>query len=149
MSKPEEARRIVTEGLELRRISRQEAQQEARLEQYEQDMISGCNQNCVNARRDRLTMEQDSARKEKAAARRAARAAAKAKAWQLECKANDAVRFYGIVCLVVLLVSAVTKLPFWAAATLMISGAIFPAAYIYRLYNPIGGDGNAKRENAK
>jgi len=148
VSKQEEARQIVSQGLELRRIQRREEEKEAKLEQYEQDMISGCNLHCVNARKDRQSMEQDSARKEAAAARRAERAAAKAKAWQLECKSNDALRKYGLACMVVLLVSAITKLPFWAAMALMISGAVFPAAYIYRLYVPFGGEQNARRTNS-
>lgn len=145
MNKQEEARQIVSQGLELRRIQRREEEKEAKLEQYEQDMISYCNLHCVNARKDRQTLEQDSAMKEAAAARRAERAAAKAKAWQLECKSNDALRKYGAACLVVLLVAAVTKLPGWAAMALIAGGAVFPAAYIYRLYVPFGGEQNAQR----
>lgn len=130
MIKQEAARQIVSAGLEQRRQLRQEAEREARQEAYEKEMILACNLHCADARKGRESRERD-------AKRRAERAQARAKAVELEFKSVSAVRYYGILCLVVLLVSAVTRLPFWAAAALIAGGAIFPAVYIYRLYNPI------------
>lgn len=128
----EENRRIVEDGLAQKKVLRiqREAEREAQQEAYEQDMISACNTHCADARRER-EKAQDNAR------RRAELARAKAKAWELECKAANAVRMYGILCLITLLVSATTKLPFWAAVALILGGAIFPAIYIFRLYNPL------------
>lgn len=125
-----EARQIVAEGLENRKLQRAEEAREAKREQFEQDMITACNKNCADRKKTRE-------KEEMSAQRRAAIAAAKAKAWELECKANNAVRIYGVLCLVVLLVSAVTKLPFWAAMSLIVGGTAPLAAYIYRLFVPI------------
>ena len=125
-----EARQIVAEGLENRKLQRAEEAREAKREQFEQDMITACNKNCADRKKTRE-------KEEISAQRRAAIAAAKAKAWELECKANNAVRIYGVLCLVVLLVSAVTKLPFWAAMSLIVGGTAPLAAYIYRLFVPI------------
>lgn len=147
MTKQEEARRIVTEGLELRRIYRREEEKEAKLEQYEQEMISSCNLHCVNTRKDRQSREEDTARQNEAAARKAAREAARAKAWDIECKVNKAMEQYCFACLVVLLVSAVTRLHFLVAMALILGGAVFHAVYIFRLYYPIGGEENAQCKN--
>jgi hypothetical protein len=125
-----EARKIVQDGLQERKIRKQEAEREALREKFEQDMIHACNVNCAGAKAKRETMEQ-------AKKRRAEAAASRAKAWELECKRIYACQLYGILCLVVLLVSALTKFPFWAAVTLIAGGAVFPLVYIFRLYNPI------------
>lgn len=45
--------------------------------------------------------------------------------------------FYGVLCLIMLLVSATTRLPFVVAVAMIIAGAIFPAIYIFRLYYPL------------
>lgn len=125
-----EAKQIVRDGLNQRKIQKQEAEREAIREKFEQDMIHACNVNCAGAKAKRETMEQ-------AQKRRAEAAASRAKAWELECKSTYACQLYGVLCLVVLLISALTKLPFWAAAALIAGGAVFPVAYIFRLYNPI------------
>lgn len=148
MSKQDEARQIVSQGLELRRIRRDEERKEAQLEQYEQDMITQCNLHCADARKDRLSMEENAARLNEAAARKAEREAARAKAREIENKASKAVENYGIASLVVMLGSSVTQLPFLVAMALILGGAVFPAAYIFRLYYPIGGEGNACSESA-
>ena len=125
-----EARKIVQDGLKQRKLQKQEAEREALREQFEQDMIHACNRNCAGAKVKRETMEQ-------AKKRRAEAAACRAKAWELECKSVYARQFYGVLCLVVLLISALTRLPFWAALALIAGGAVFPLVYIFRLYNPI------------
>ena len=132
MNNPIENRRIVEAGLaQKKELSIQrEAEREAAQEAYEQDMITACNLHCADARKERQKAEEN-------AQRRAEIAQAKAKAVELEYKATNAVRLYAMLCLVVLLASAVTHLPFWAAMALIIPGAIFPAIYIFRLYNPI------------
>lgn len=124
-----ENRRIVADGLEHRKVLRMEAEKEARQEQFEADMILACNANYASAK-DRRE------RREQIAMRRQEIARARAKAFEQECKATNAVRMYGILCLVVLLVCSVTRLPLWAAITLIMGGTVFPAAYIYRLYVP-------------
>lgn len=147
MTKQEEARQIVTEGLELRRIRRREEEKEAKLEQYEQDMITSCNLHCADARKDRKSKEENAARLNEAAARKAVREAARARAWDIENKTNKAVEKWSIASLVVMLVSAVTQMPFLVAMALILGGAVFPAAYIFRLYYPIGGEGDACSES--
>ena len=148
MSKQDEARQIVSQGLELRRIRREEEQKEAQLEQYEQDMITSCNLHFADAKKDRLSREENAARQDEIAARQAAREAARAKAWDIENKTNKALEKYGIASLVVMLVSSVAEMPIPVTMALLLGGAVFPAAYIFRLYYPIGGEGNACSESA-
>lgn len=148
MTKQEEARQIVSQGLELRKVRREEERKEEQLEQYEQDMITSCNLHFADAKKDRLSMEEKAARWNEAAARKAAREAARAKAWDIENRTNKAIEKWGIASLVVLLVSAVTQMPFLVAMALILGGAVFPAAYIFRLHYPIGGEGNACSESA-
>lgn len=52
----DEARRIVTAGLERRKAERETAAQEARLEKYEQDQIHFCNVHSANAKEDRKSV---------------------------------------------------------------------------------------------
>ena len=127
-----ENRRIVQDNLDQKKVIRfqWEKEREQQQEAYEQDMITACNLHCADARKEREKAEAD-------ARRRAQRAQAKVKKWELECKSVNAWRQYGIAALVMLLISAVTKLPFIVAAAMIITGAIFPAIYIFRLYNPI------------
>lgn len=130
MNNQDTARQIVQAGLDQKKQQRAEEAREAKREQFEADMITACNRNCADRKKTRE-------KEEMSAQRRAAIAAAKAKAWELKCKATNAVRGYGVLCLVVLLVSAVTKLPFWAALSLIVGGMAPLAAHIYRLYVPI------------
>lgn len=131
----EEAKKTVAAGLEQRRNARNE--REAKLDRVEQNMISACNKHCADAKKQRLeddTIRLDLEQKEaRAAARREARAVEAAK----EMASQKAIRMYGLACLVILLVSAWTKLPLWAAATLAFGLAVFPAVYIFRLYVPL------------
>lgn len=133
----EEARRIVSEGLEHRKEDRMTAKKEAALEQYEQDMIDACNTHCADARLNREAEQNRALERQRRIARRQEWAAQAARAQQLEDKSMAAIRYYGVLCLVVLLVSAVTRFPFWAAVTVILGSAVFPAAYIFRLYYPI------------
>lgn len=51
--------------------------------------------------------------------------------------ALDAVRKYCIACLGIAAVASWTPMEWWAAAALIAGLAVFPAAYIFRLYYPI------------
>ena len=133
----EEAKRTVSDGLERRRVQRQEAEQEALLEQYEQEQIRACNENCAGAKLQRRMEETGRLNREQAEARRAARAQAQAEEQAREDAAMAAVRYYGLACLGVIWLTAVTRFPFWAAVALMAACAVFPAVYIFRLYHPI------------
>lgn len=135
----EEKKRIVAEGLERRKADRAEAEREARLESYEQEQMDAIHRNCEGARMNREAEEAQMRKQQQRIARRQEWAAQAAKAQMLEDKSVAAVRYYGILCLVVLLISALTRLPFWAAAALILGGTVFPIAYIFRLYNPIEG----------
>ena len=133
----EENKRIVAEGLERRKAERAEAEHEAQLDSYEKEQLNAVHRNCEDARLNREA-EQNRAREyQQRIARRKEWAAQAAKAQMLEDKAMAAVRYYGVLCLVVLLISALTRLPFWAAAVLILGGMVFPAAYIFRLYYPL------------
>lgn len=133
----EENKRIVSEGLDRRRVERAATEREGRLERYEQDMIDRCNEHCADAKRDRKIRETEKQERMQRASQRAAAAKAKAEAVRREYKSVNAVRLYGIFCLVVLLVSSITRLPFSVGVALIVSGMVFPAAYIFRLYYPI------------
>ena len=135
----DEARRIVQLGLDRRKKDRQVAVREARLEKYEQDQIRFCNENCAGARLKRNAELATRRSIEEAAARKAARAAEAARQQELEDKTMAAVRYYGLTCLAVLWMCAVTRFPVWAAVTLIAGLAVFPAAYIFRLYFPLEG----------
>lgn len=130
MNNTEENRRIVAAGLEHRRELRMEAQREEAQEAYEQDMILACNLHCADAKKDRED-------RERTQQRRAEIAKAKADRVRLECKANHAVRIYGVLALVTMLVCATTPMPFYGAAAFLMGDAAIVAAYIFRLFYPI------------
>ena len=133
----EEAKRQVQEGLQHKQIQRKEAEKEARLEQYEQDQIKACNVNCADAKLQRKLEETGRLNREQAEERRRERQEAMRQEAIREDKAVHAVRYYGLACMAILWIWAMTRLPFWAAVTLILSIAVFPMAYIFRLYYPI------------
>lgn len=135
----EEKKRIVAEGLERRKAERVAAEREAKLDSYEQEQLDAVHRNCEGARMSREAEEERKIQYQQRIARRKEWAAKAAKRQMLEDKSVAAVRYYGVLCLVVLLISALTRLPFWAAAALILGGTVFPIAYIFRLYNPIEG----------
>lgn len=130
MYNTEENRRTVAAGLEHRRELRLEAQREEAQEAYEQDMILACNLHAADARKDR---EQ----KERTQQRRAEIAKAKADRARVECEANNAVRIYGVLALVTMLICATTPMPLYGAAAFIMGVAAIVAAYIFRLFYPI------------
>lgn len=135
----EEKKRIVAEGMERRKADRVAAEREAKLDSYEQEQLDAVHLNCEGAKLKREAEEARMRKHQQRIARRQEWAAQAAKAQMLEDKSVAAVRGYGVLCLVVLLVSAITRLPFWAAAALILGGAVFPIVYIFRLYNPLEG----------
>lgn len=132
----DEAKRIVSAGLEQRKAKRLEVERESRLEQYEQDMIATCNERCADAKIFRMADDAGRIPKEQAQIRRAARMKAKTEDREREEAATDAVKRYIIACAAILLTTAWTNLPLWAAVTLDLGIVVFPAAYIFRLYFP-------------
>ena len=131
----EEARRIVKDELERRK--KLFAEHEAALDQYEQDMIDTCNTHCADAKLKWQQEENKKREKEQRAMQRSAAAKARAEKVRLEYKAVNAVRLYAMLCLVILLISAVTQLPFAVAVAMILGGTVFPASYIFRLYYPL------------
>ena len=134
-----EAKLIVLAGLERRKEEQQNAEREAKLEQYEQDMIETCNGHCAVAKVQRRNEESERFNREQLEAKRMARAAALAKGLEREEKAVSAANKYGVSCLAILCLTIFTHLPVWAAITLSLGLAVFPAVYIFRLYYPLEG----------
>lgn len=133
----EEAKQIISAGLERRKDARAMAEREGRLEQYEQDMIESCNKNCANAKVLRLSQETGRLQKAQMEAKRIARAEALAKEMEREEKAVSAVKKYIVFCMALLCLTIFTQLPLWAVAVTTISMGVFPAAYVFRLYYPL------------
>lgn len=133
----QEARRLVAEGLQRRREQQKEAKREEKLEHYEREQFLHIHRNCEDARKERAAeiANRDTARLR--AALRAEKEQERIREQQREAMAVDAVKNYVLVCLATLCSSAVTPLPLWAAVALIVGGAAFPAAYVYRLYNPM------------
>lgn len=104
---------------------------ERQLDQYELDMIQRLNVHC----RDR---KEATAALELKKIRAAQRQEAQRKARELEEKGTMAVRKYVYACVGNLLLVGFTSFPWWAALALTLGLAVFPAAYIYRLYVPEG-----------
>lgn len=134
----EENKRIIAAGLERRKADRIAAEREAMLDSYEQDQLDAVHRNCEGARLSREADRSREAKYQERIARRQAQAAEAARRRELEVKSMDAVRCYGLSCMGTIWMVAVTELPFWAALALMAGLAVFPLAYIFRLYNPIG-----------
>lgn len=135
----EERKRIVSDGLARRREERQQAEKEARLEEYEQDMIEACNIHCADAKQQRQLEETGRINRQIAQNRKEARAQAKAQEAKREENAMDAIRAYIYVCIGTVLAASWTPLPWYGAVALAAGLAVFPAAYIFRLYYPIEG----------
>ena len=129
----DEARSIVTAGLERRKAYRE--QMDAALEDQARQLrltISGNHAQKTMTEVQRKAMEAEEARK-----RRAERAKAKADLVIKEMKAEDACRKYGFAVLLVILLTAVSRMNVFFSIALTLGLAVFPAVYIYRLYNPL------------
>ena len=143
----EEAKRLVADGLQLRRQRREEAERETRLEKYERDMIAGCNGNCAAARKSRnmdaertMTLVQEAAsrqeRQAQLAAQRKQEREEMLQQWAREETACEAVKRYVFGCMGLMLLTVWTPLPWWAAAALIAGTAVCLGAYVFRIYYP-------------
>lgn len=101
------------------------------LEAYEAEMISGINAH--RAARAAQALSRDELIAERVAADKAMK-----EDMEREYKASEAIKRYLLVCLATLCFSAFSPFPVWAAAAFCLGGGVFPAAYIFRLYFPIG-----------
>ena len=129
----DEARCVVTEGLERRREAR--IRRDAELETQARQLrmtISGNHALKTMTEIQRKALEEEEARQ-----RKAERAKAKADLVIKDMKAEDACRKYGFAVLLVILLTAVSRMNVFFAMALMLAMAVFPAVYIYRLYNPL------------
>ena len=144
----DEAKRLIEDGLQLRRQRREEAEQEAKMEAYEKTMITACNENCAGARKSRQEDEERSISLALAAAQQKERQAQLAairkkereqlqREWARDAAAYEAARRYVFACMGVMLVTVWTPFPWWAAVALLFGTAVCLAAYIFRLYFPI------------
>lgn len=128
-----EARRIVEAGLEQRKQDR--VRREAALEDQARQLrqtISGNHAQKTMTEIQRKAMEEEAARN-----RKAERAKAKAEMVIKDMKAEDACRKYGMVVLLIILLTALFRMNVFFAMALALGLAVFPAAYIFRLYYPI------------
>ena len=128
-----EARQIVTDGLERRKEDR--VRRDAELEIQARQLrltISGNHAQKTMTEIQRKAMEEEEARK-----RKAERAKAKADLVIKDMKAEDACRKYGAVCLLIILLTAISRMNVFFSLALALGLAVFPAVYIYRLYVPM------------
>ena len=129
----DEARNIVTAGLE--RLKEDRIKRDAALEDQARQLrqtISGNHAMKTMTEIQRKSMEAEEAKK-----RRAERAKAKADMVIKDMKAEDACRKYGIACLVILILTAISNMNVFFSISLALGLAVFPAVYIYRLYVPL------------
>ena len=129
----DEARSVVTAGLERRKEER--VRRDAALEDQARQLrltISDNHTMKTMTEVQRKAMEAEEARK-----RRAERAKAKADLVIKDMKAEDACRKYAVVCLLILLLTAVSRMNVFFSIALILGLAVFPVVYIYRMYNPL------------
>jgi hypothetical protein len=135
------------DGLTLRRQRREAAEQEARMEAYEKEMITFCNGNCASAKEIRqrdaetaMTLVLEANRKKEQREQMIEAKKRERERLQMEMErdstALDAIRRFAFFCLVTALVTVWTPFPWWAAVALVIGCTFLVAAYIFRVYNP-------------
>ncbi len=128
-----EARQIVEDGLDRRREER--VRRDVELETQARQLrltISGNHALKTMTEIQRKAMEEEEARK-----RRAERVQAKAARVYRDMKAEQACRKYGFGVLLIILLTAVSRMNVFFSLALALGLAVFPAVYIYRLYNPL------------
>lgn len=127
-----EARKIVESGLERKKMERM--QRDAELEKQERLLRLTINDNHLVKT---INEEQKKLQQKKAAqARRESWAKKQADRVARDMAAEKAVRVYGIVLLVILLVASIFRINFFVTLALMVGMAAVFAAYIYRIYVP-------------
>lgn len=130
-----EARQIVEAGLERKKAER--LQRDAELEKQERLLRMTINDNHLV--KTISEAQKKELQKEEARKRKEARAKARADSAARDMAAEDALSRYGIICLVILLIASIARLNVFVVIALVLGLAVFPAAYIYRLYVPLEG----------
>jgi hypothetical protein len=126
----EEARQIVADGLERRK--EEQVQKDAEMDRQERMLRLTINGN--HTERTLSEAQKKEQEKEKARQRRAAKEKARKDRAARDMAAEMAVNQYGIVCLVIILLSSVFRLNFFVFLALVLGLAVFPVAKIYKLY---------------
>lgn len=125
-----EARQIVADGLERRKEEQQ--QRDAELERQARVLRVKINKNhTVHTYTEAQKKELE---KEKARQRREAKEKERKDRAARDMAAEMTVNNYLGTCLVILLLSALTRLNFFVAMALVLGLAVFPVAKIYKLY---------------
>lgn len=129
----DEARSVVTAGLERRKIERE--QRDAELENQERILRMKINNNhtiktLTECQRLELQKEAEADRKKRDAERSAQRLAR-------ELEVEDTVQKSILTGLSILLAAGIFRLNFFVAMALILGLAVFPAVKIYRLYVPM------------
>lgn len=129
----EEARQIVEEGLAQKRIQRQQRDEE--LDNQERLLRATINdnhlvKNLMEAQKNAQKLAEARKAKEARAEAREVRAA-------MDMQAEQAANAFLAVCLVILLIAAITRLNLFVMLALVLGLAVDTAVYIYRLYYPI------------
>lgn len=132
MSNTAENKRIVQEGLKRRND---------RLEAFENEMIRTCNQNHADALEQRQKDTETLAIRIVSDEERKARARERLKAMQTAQKqerdVTRALNAYLTTIVGLLLLAAVTPLPYWSAVITMLGLGVILLAHIYRIYVPL------------
>ena len=135
------------DGLQLRKQRKEAAEQEARMEAYENEMISFCNSNFASAKVNRqkdaeaaltLVLEanrQKEQREQMVEARKREREQLRMEMERDAC-AMDAVRRFAMFCSMTALVTVWTPFPWWAAVALVVGSSACAGAYVFRVYFP-------------
>lgn len=126
----DDAKRIVSAGLQRRQEARVQREKEEKLDNFEQEMIVFCNTHFADAKRERTKQQNREKLRAMSMAKRKEEA-------RKEAEAMEAMKSYGYICIGLLLLSAWTPLPLYAAAALICGLAAIVAAHIYRIYYPI------------
>lgn len=141
----DEARKIVMDGLE--RLKAQQAQREAAMDAQERSLRVKINENhTVKTLTESQRLERQ---KEAERQKREARVKAKHERVMRDMKVDEICQKFGILCLVILLVTICTRLNVFVAVSVILGLAVFPAVDIYRLYVPASAGMNNKEEKRK
>ena len=128
-----EARQIVQDGLEQRKIERE--RRDAQLEQQERILRLKINDN--HTWKTLSEAQQEKIRKEAEAEYKKIRAEKKAQALARELEVEDTVQKSILTGLSILLAAGIFRLNVFVALALVLGLAVFPAVKIYRLYFPL------------
>lgn len=143
-----QAKQLVMDGLTLRKQRKQAAEQEAKMEAYEKEMISFCNGHYASAKESRakeaertMALAEEAFRREEERSRYIEQRKLEREQMRMEMErdatAMDALRRFVFFCLMTALVTVWTPFPWWAAVALIVGNTAIMAAYIFRVYFPV------------